>query len=248
MSNRMAPSQLGSTRARSRRSEGPPRCGGRPLQHEAGAVFPTTEQNSSPFAAARQASVAMTRMRFTPRAWILPAQTSSAPTHRTAHGRRAQPSAGAEAFAEADDAREGIDHAKLRAVAGPRANGSCWCQGPARHRGCRCRDSRTACPWARVPRKGRRFRRRRSQPRPAPRMDGPRSGQPLSAAHRQRTARGLRTLCPVRAGALVPTSQSPRRELQTCRMLTRLRYQFKGSVTPEKGRAIRQSRRTEPRR
>ena len=88
------------------------------------------------------------------------------------HGGVGEPAVGADALAEADDAREGIDDAEAVVARASRpAGGNCWCRDRARHRAARRGRSR------RVRRRqpGRRHHRRRSRRSPL-------TGVPSSAA------------------------------------------------------------------
>ena len=124
--------------------------------------------NSRPFAAERQASVAISRARVTPRLRILLA--ADAQRLDRAHDRGlAQPARAGDALAQPDDARERVDDAE--AVAGrraPPAAGNCWCRDRARHRSGRTRPGPPAPSWRgcrygdRRPRRGRRGTRSRS--------------------------------------------------------------------------------------
>ena len=71
----------------------------------------TRSTNSAPFSAARQAWVAMSRARETPRALIFSRQTSSASSVRSIAGSQMRREC-AHALAEPHDAREGVDDAQ----------------------------------------------------------------------------------------------------------------------------------------
>ena len=94
----------------------------------------TRPMNSGPLPATRQACVATRRARETPWRSSLPAHTFKR-VERAAHGEFGQRAGLADAFAQADDARERIDHAEAAPRrAAPAAGGNCWCRDRARHR------------------------------------------------------------------------------------------------------------------
>ena len=91
-------------------------------------------RNSSPFSAARQASVAIRRARVTTRLRILSRQMLK--RLDGAHDRRlADAARSGDALAEADDAGERVDDAEAVAQSGaPPAAGNCWCRDRAQRR------------------------------------------------------------------------------------------------------------------
>ena len=75
----------------------------------------TRSRNSSPFAAERHASVAISRARVTPRLCILSRQMPSASMARVDRG-IAEPAGRRHSLAEPDDARERVDHPEAVAI------------------------------------------------------------------------------------------------------------------------------------
>ena len=111
MSNRMTPAAVGST------SEAQPATASRASvsRETISSARPvsarTRSMNSAPFSAVRQASVAISRARRTLRSASLAPQTFER-LDGALHGRLAEAAVGADALAEPDDAREGVDDAE----------------------------------------------------------------------------------------------------------------------------------------